>query len=240
VIVEFTGITSSGKTTISLMVIEKLKKAGVDLYCVHSKEFNIAGHMATLIQKDTLQNLYMDLVSLWYLGFNLKTYSRLLSFAYGVIRADKDVAFHKMNRFRSVCRKVGINHLVRQRGRSGLVTIIDEGIIHSIHNLFVQPYAVPDKSLIKEYSEMIQLPDIIVYVKPPKELLIERAFRRKDITRRVNRDSLIDFIKNAQEVFDIFMEIGIIKRRSFIVINDGGDIHKLSDEIVKHISGFLK
>lgn len=235
-IVEFTGTTCSGKTTLALKIIEALKEAGISTISVHPKYFDLASFHGCNLRNETLQNIFLDLLSIKYLIKQHVVVQDTIKFAYRYLKfEDKDRLYHRLNRFRSILRKVGTYYVLRsQITPKKCLKIIDEGTIHSIHNLFVQPYNIPSNADLFRYAELIQLPDLIIYVSAPENKLLERLNNRSDPPRRGKNNS-IQFLKNAINVYEKFMNIERVKNKTIVVQNIGEEVDALAKELTERI-----
>lgn len=239
-IVEFTGCTGSGKTTISQLVIEKLVESGLEVVPVHSRCFNYKWSPFRGIGNQTVQNFILDVKALVQILKHIKEEIPLLKFFISVLSRYGGGRAERINLFRSVCRKIGVNRNIINSGLSAnKIVIIDEGMVHSLHNLFVHRDIEPDLDRIREFSRLVPMPDIIVYVRSPLDMLIERARKRTDLTRRAKGRKLDKFIENADRAFEEFMEIKKIKERVLFLYNNSGREanEDLSRKAVEYILG---
>jgi len=234
-IVEFTGCTGSGKTTVSRKVIDKLIGSGFDVVPVHQEFF---GHPSGWKANGTVRNLVMDIKACGYILKHARDEAPFLKFCSEMLRDYRGSMIEKLNIFRSVCRKLGTNgRIAGSRDSRNKIVIFDEGIVHSLHNLFVQRDIGPDMARLAAFSDIISLPDVLVYVRSPLEVLMARAKGRHDLTRRARGEYLPGFIKNAERVFEEFVIIKKINGRVFTIDNSGGKeaVERLAGKTVEHI-----
>ncbi len=236
--VEFTGCTGAGKTTISFRVIEKLQRLGVETVSVHPRMFVLGGRLSEGLTNETAQNIIMDLRALKRLFLSFNDHYELLRFSLKILRYHADSLTEALNLFRSVCRKTGIYHLLRSNKFRHKMIVVDEGSVHSIHNLFVHLNSVPNQGFLSEFSRLVQLPDLIVYVHSPLNVLLEQARNRKDPPRRLTGTQLVKFVENARQVFEEFMSIDIIKERT-LTVNYNKNNSDLVDTLANQITDYI-
>lgn len=242
-IVEFAGCTGAGKTTISYRVIEKLSKKGIGLRSLHPYRFSAGGRFFRGLKNETLQNVVMDIKALLYIMASFGDNADLVKFSWGILKDRSDSFVEGVNLFRSVVRKIGASGVLRDTDKNGAVTIMDEGIVHSIHNLFVHYDSDPDMNKLEDFSRRITLPDLIVYVRSPLGLVVDRTKRRKDVSRRIRPDDLDKYIKKADRVFEKFMGFETVKGRVLrLDCNRDSEqtIEELSDRVVERVEETIK
>ena len=240
-IFEFTGCTGSGKTTISGAVIKKLTDRGIDVVSVHPRFFRMPLGILRRVKKETAQNLILDLLAYSYLITHIKEQKEVLAFAGEVLREYSESFFERINLYRSVLRKVGVQGVLSSKRYRNKVVLVDEGVVHAIHNIFVHQKRPGDLKKLEEFADMIKLPTGIIYVRSSVDVLIERSKKRRDLTRRVSLEGIPDFVNNANMVFEHFMYLNKLKKQVFTVDNNGNDpqggprIDEIAKEIVSHI-----
>jgi len=230
-LVEFTGCSGSGKTTISEEVIQRLSDAGFEIITVHPKRF-FGGIIKKRIANETIQNVIMDLIAIPMIVLTLKKHHKLLFFCAKNLIRDADSRFAATNCLRSITRKIGIYEFLRGRRFVDKVVIVDEGVVHSAHNLFVHVNSSPNLKDIHEYSLLIPLPDILVYVHSPKEILLKRTLTRRDPSRRIRDPNVTNFINHGYSLFEILISLDRIARRVVRV-----DYSKNSTDLAETLAG---
>ena len=235
-LIEFTGCTGSGKTTISDRVIQKLSCMGVKTIAVHPQRFYVLGMR---LKNETLQNIVRDLVALPVLMLTLNRHRPFLRFAIRVLRRNADSFLIGLNLFRSVIRKIGTYELMKRRSGNDEVVILDEGTVHSAHNLLVHLTSPCSTEEVRQLAMLVPLPDIIVCVKAPKSVLLERTFVRKDRPRRsLSELQLQTFVYRA---YDLFEQLPNAERIRDLVLaveypeDSTAAADALRDQIVDHI-----
>ena len=126
-----------------------------------------------------------------------------------------------VNRFRAVVRKLGNYELYRRMDKKKIV-LIDEGTIHTAHYIFVYS----DKQIIfrdiERFAHLAPLPDAIIYIKAPVEILLARTVRRNDPSRIIKSKSYNltkAYLTRSMAVFDKLAQNQKIRERLIVVEN---------------------
>lgn len=239
-IIEFTGCSGSGKTTISERVIQKLEDSGCEIVTNHSNRF-LEGMIRNHISNPTIQNLIMDVIALSMVIIFINRYNKLLHFAAKIlINHDVYSIYRKLNAFRSIVRKIGNYEFFHRRRFLDKIVIIDEGTVHATHVLFSSPSYIPVEKDIIQFAELVPMPDCIIYVHASKEILLKRTLSRKDRLARFNNDVEAEkFITYAvNNVFEKLISQTKIYDKLFIIDyseNDSNLADKLAEEVVDYI-----
>lgn len=234
-IVEFTGATGSGKSTLSCSVIELLSKRNIIAASVHEKDFP-ANVLRPVIADISSHNIKTDLfIFPWFLLGSLCN----LKFAwFCLMRITRyGGSFSESSSIlRSFIRKLGIFYYLKSRRFANTCCVVDEGIVHSAHNILVNTLKqVPDCD-IKKFSELVPLPDIIVYVRADINTLSSRILDRNDRSPRVKSDKqALTFANNAHAAFKVLFNS---QRLSAVTLSYDADIDsnapsKIAEEISK-------
>lgn len=235
-LIEFTGCTGSGKTTLSEIVIKKLSEMGVKTVVVHPRAFYVFG---IKLKNETVQNMIRDLKAFPFVVLAMKRYSEFLLFAIRVLKRDADSFLTGLNLFRSVIRKIGTYELLRRRCVNNEVVIFDESTVHTAHNLFIHLISSYSDQDIIEFTQRVPLPDIVVCVKAPHAVLLERAFNREDPPRRqLSRHQLQTYVSRANALFERLADAQRIRGRLMTVnyFNNSVELAEtLGSQIVDHI-----
>jgi len=219
-LIEFIGCTGSGKSVLSEKVFNLLINKGNKPKLLH-----IGGNFK--------YDIYTIPWSINYFIYNIK----LIRLVVRMLSKPTITVYNRINLLRNFVKKVGTNQLVRFKYNDRLI-ILDEGTIHSVHNIFVHDnYSFNDNNIL-EFVELIPKPDIIVYIKTPEEILIAETIKRGH--RRIDKKENIGFfIRNAIKIFESIGSIESICSRLLIVENyhyGAGEIDILAKNIATTIS----
>lgn len=238
-LIEIAGCSGSGKTTLLRRTAEKFQRSGLDV-CCFPPEVLSAGGMA--IRKDSIKNLIMDIKGIPWIPAVMTHDSHFLRFSWNTIQKNSGKLTGRsgsLNLLRSVIRKLQIYHLTMSERLRGKTFLVDEGIVQSAHNVLVHINRCSDDKEIQKFAELLPLPDAIVHVKAPLDVLIERTMKRKDPPIKGKPSDLQAFIRNGYHVFDKLSSIERIRRRSLIVCpvsSDGGQSELVIDRLVDLIA----
>jgi len=171
----------------------------------------------------------------WFLRKCLQD-ATLCRLAIEMLREHTESISCKMNLFRNFAKKSGMFAYISERKQISLY-ILDEGAVHTAHNIFVDTTNSFDVRFLKMFSELVSLPDLIIYVRSPRDKLIARTIARGH--KRVKKDhDVARFIDNAVHIFEELVSFERIKQRTLVVENAGNattDIEEISRTICDHI-----
>jgi thymidylate kinase len=143
-----------------------------------------------------------------------------------------------INILRSLERKIGVYEIIRRRQQNQIV-LVDEGPVLLAHNVFVYSSAHYTHEEIDRFASLVPLPDIIIYIKAPIDILVQRALLRADPPREIrsrNKVLVEKHINSAVEMFDQLVKAEHIWSRLLTVENSG---LKHQDLIINDIVKFI-
>jgi len=233
-IVEFIGCSGAGKTSLA----EGLRRRShASRAAVLSIDLVRDRPGLRWMSDPSLINLAADVIS--FPSF-VRAYGRdgdFVRFAFDRLRRHAPSRFAKYNYRLNIVRKLGVHELARRASERKTV-LVDEGIVLSAYQLFVYsdaPYADVD---LDRFARLVPLPDRIVYVKAPLDLLVERAVRRPDPRRELagrNRHELADGLARAAELFDRLAAKEPIRER-LLIVEVGDDSRQGLEEAVRRVA----
>jgi len=223
-IVEFIGCSGAGKTSLAK---EVRRRSHASRRAILSVDLVRDRPGLRWMTDPSLINLAADVIS--FPSF-LRAYGRdgeFVRFAFDRLRRYAPSTFAKYNYRLNVIRKVGVHELARRASDRGTV-LVDEGVLLSAYQLFVYsdaPYGDVD---LDRFAHLVPMPDRIVYVRAPLDLLVERAIRRPDPRRELagrSRNEVADRLARAVELFESLAVRGTIRERLLIadVTDDSRD-----------------
>jgi thymidylate kinase len=236
--IEFIGSTGAGKTTLIAEVQRKL----VGTLDVSTACNLIAVPLgAQSVSHPTAQNLIQELVGFPFFVFFLRRNKRFLIFALRMLARHSSFTLFTINYLRSLERTIGVYEILRRYARDRVV-LVDEGTMLSAHNIFVYTDTPYSSEEIDEFASLVPLPDLIVYVKAPIDVLIKRSLQRSDPPRemRCKDPALIEkYIKRADAVFEQLAKAEKIRNRILIVENRESTGNE-RDAVVDYVSEFIR
>ena len=216
-IVEFIGCTGAGKTTLIKEVQRRLaRKAEVAIsFDLVAERMGVRG-----VTSRTAKNLIAELVGFPFFLRSLNRHKAYIVFALRMLaRQATNSTFFTINNLRSLERKIGVYEITRRADHNRII-LVDEGTVLSAHNIFVFTDAVYTREEIARFAGLVPLPDAILYIKAPVDILVQRSLLRTDPPREMKSKSpaLVEkYVKRAVTVFDQLVEAENIQRRTLIV-----------------------
>ena len=211
-IVEFIGATGAGKTTLARALVRRGASA---------QPVRMATDLLTdrpgrrWIRNPHAINVLADVTALPSFVRALDRDRDFLRFAFDRLKRHAPSTFAKLNYMRNMVRKLGM-HEMTKRADPGTTFLVDEGTILTAYQLFVYsdaPFTEPD---LERFGRLVPLPDVIVSVKAPIDVLLKRAMTRSDRRRELaqkDEDEVRRWIVRAVGLFDGLAEIEPIRDR---------------------------
>ena len=200
-IIEFIGCSGVGKTTLARR-FQRCSPNGDSVLLATDLVMERPGRR--WIRNPTAINMVADVTVLpWFLG-TLGKNQDFAKYAADRLRRHAPSAFVKFNYMRNIVRRVGLHELARRAGESTMV-LADEGTVLTAYYLFVYSDGPFDQVDLEHFARLVPLPDWIVYMKAPVEVLVDRAIRRPDRRRELAMDDrkvVEHWIERALEIFD--------------------------------------
>lgn len=192
-IVEFVGCTGAGKTTVADAVVRRLRGEGwvVRDHCRRRSTMWVSLGDACVTPLCLLTALR-----------GWPHYPRFLRVVWGAMQARGPGPLWTLARATAAVRLLG-THAWRTRYAQSVIRVVDEGLFGTAHLAFLalSPPLAPDLAL---FAATIPLPDVIVLVDAPVDILVQRALTRSDPPREL-RGRSSDFVRaclaNVQAAF---------------------------------------
>lgn len=219
-IVEFTGCSGTGKSTAYRTCYEAILAAGHTVYSPF--ELFFGKKVKGLVCSERLQNLILDVVAFpWFLA-GLRGYLPFLRFSARAIRRSKASLSTKFLIWRSLIRKLGIFTFSGKKRFSKAIILVDEGIVHSAHNILIIGDREPDEQEIDTFCRLVPRPDRLVCVRASLPAVLQRSKKRSDISLRLIKASEQEresFFRNAWQLFESLINKGFMKDELLIIEN---------------------
>ena len=235
-IVEFIGCSGAGKTTLA----REVGRIAGPRPAISATELVVDHPGLRWISDPTAVNLVADVIS--FPPF-LRTFGHekdFVAFAFGRLRRHAPSSFAKYNYMLNIVRKVGVHEMAR-RAASRKTVLIDEGAVLSAYQLFVYSDASFDQLDLGRFARLVPLPDRLVYVRAPIDLLVDRAMARPDQRRELagrGPSELRRSLERAIALFDGLARTEPIRDR-LLTVDIGDDSSRTRDAAVREISRFL-
>jgi hypothetical protein len=230
VIVEFIGPSGAGKTTIARSLV-----SSDDGSIIMQSDLLMAVPGLRWIRDPHVTNVVADIRSLVPFWSRLEENRAFVDYAFERLRAHA-----KYNYMRNMVRKLGILQLSRQKAEKAIV-LTDEGTILTAYQLFVYSDAAFGDSDLAEFAKVVPLPDRIVYVRAPLEVLTQRATGRPDVRRELaGLDDLAveGALRRAVKLFDGLVTTEPLRRRTLVIeVDDSTDALRAA---TKRVAAFIR
>ena len=236
-IVEFIGSTGAGKTTLISEVQRRLAQTAdvMTSFELVAAPFGLRG-----VTNLTARNLIQELAGFPFLIRSVHRHKAFIFFILRMLARQANFSIFMINNLRSLERKIGVYEILKRYRRNQII-LVDEGTVLSAHNVFVYSNALYTCEEIARFASLVPLPDIIIYIKAPVDILVQRSLLRADPPREIksrNRGLIEKHVSRAVKMFDELVEADNIQRRLLIVENSDSNhqgYDKLVDDIVRFI-----
>ena len=214
-IVEFIGSTGAGKTTLISEVHRRLAKTSRV-----TTSIDLATGLLGLrgVTNSTLQNLVMELVSLPFFILTLHRHNQFIRHTVKLFWRKTSFSMQTIHNLRSLERKIGIYEITKHLGKDQII-LVDEGSILAAY-MFVSTGNTYTPEEITRFTDLLPLPDLIIYIRASVDTLIERTVRRADPPREVDRKNpaqMEAYLKRTVALFDQLTQAENIRPRLLVV-----------------------
>jgi len=236
-IVEFIGSTGAGKTTLIRGVHRRLGQ----IRAVSTPFELIASPLGlATITHPSARNLIQEVAGLPFFLRALEPGREFAAFVLKMLARQARFSIFTLNILRSLERKVGVYEIIRHRADRRVV-LVDEGPLLLAHNLFVYSDAVYGQAELARFASLVPLPDAVVYVRAPIEILVQRTLLRNDPPRELrplDRHLVEKHVSRAAEVFEQMIETERFRGRVLIV--DNSSSNGPEQEVVNSVIEFIQ
>lgn len=214
-IVEFIGSTGSGKTTLISEVHRCLTKTGRV-----TTSIDLATGLLGLrgVTNPTLQNLAMEFVSLPVFILALHRHNKFIGHTVKIFWRNTGFSMQTIHNLRSLVRKIGMYEITKHLGKDQII-LVDEGPILAAH-MFVPAGNIYTLEEITRFTDLLPLPDLIVYIRASVDILMERTLRRADPPREIevkNLTRMEAYIKRTVTLFDQLTQAKNLQTRLLVI-----------------------
>jgi thymidylate kinase len=236
-IVEFIGSTGAGKSTIIREVQSRLVS---NTQVTTSFDLVAAPLGLSGVRHPSIRNFIQELIGLPYFIKSLRQHKAFIAYNLRMWARQKIFSLFAFNNLRSLERKIGVYEIISRKEQRQII-LVDEGTVLQAHHVFVFTDACYSEEEISKFAVLLPLPDLIVYVRAPKEILIQRSLHRSDpprLMRSKNRELNEKYIRRAVAMFEHLIETEVIQQRVLIVDNPDLDEVELY-KVVNNITEFI-
>jgi len=235
-IVEFIGCSGAGKTTLA----DEIERIGGPRSTISGTGLIVDHPGVRWISDPTAVNLVADVISFPPFLRALRRHKDFVTFAFDRLQRHAPSPFARYNYMLNVVRKLGVHEMAR-RAAARKTVLIDEGVVLSAYQLFVYSDAPFGHLDLERFARSVPLPDRIVYVRAPIDLLVDRAMTRPDQRRELagrSPDELRRSLERAIELFDGLAVTEPIRDR-LLTVDIGDDSARTRDAAVQEVARFV-
>lgn len=220
--IELIGCTNAGKSTLAEKVLTASRQQGVELFL--GDEFVLSQLHLQAVKSHSVRRLLVNGAGLLASLLTWRKYRAFVRFAADVLFQISIPRVQRLQLLRNVLKKLGVFEIIRRSGSQQLI-LVDEGTLQIAHNLFVHASAEVDPTLLSEFAALVPLPDAVVYLHQPEELLVERIIARGHNRLPDRSDAQATrFVRQAITVFDQLVQQPAIAGRVLVTSGDDGRI----------------
>ena len=199
-IVEFIGSTGAGKTTLISEVYRRLAKTdrvteSIDLT---TGLLGLKG-----VTNPTLKNLVMEFISLPVFILTLYKHNQFIRHTVKLFWRKTSFSMQTIHNLRSLERKIGMYEITKHFGKDQII-LVDEGPILAAH-MFVSTENTYTPEELTQFTDLLPLPDLIVYIRASVDTLIKRTVQRADPPREIDvkkQARMEAYLKRTVVLFD--------------------------------------
>jgi thymidylate kinase len=241
-IVEFIGTTGAGKTTLLAAVQSQLSQT----VCVKDATGLVISRLGMqTVTNATLQNIAQELACFPLFLCSLPRHHAFIRQSIRLYSRNSTPSIASFNNLRSLERKIGTYEIARRQPAEQII-LVDEGPLLAAH-MFAFTNAPCTSREIADFGRLAPLPDLIIYVTAPMDVLIRRSLRRPDAPRQLrskNVEVLQNCLRAAVDIFEKLINVDAICDRVLVVDNSDCDgqvdtslVEQISRAILSHESG---
>lgn len=214
--IELIGCTSAGKSTLSRSILQACDEQGPGILL--RDDFVLKQVRLNWIKSHLPRTLLVDLMALFACLVTWRNNRKFYFFATQLLFQLPVGPLEKLNLLRNVLKKIGIYEIIRFRSTDQQVILVDEGVLQAAHNLFVHLSVEVKTEELSTFARLIPLPDVIIYLRQPESLLIDRIMKRghKRIPDR-SYGNVVRFVKRAVVTFDKLVQQPAVENRVLVV-----------------------
>lgn len=202
-LVELIGCTSAGKSTLARAMVQESQARAISVSMGDD-------HVLRLLRLNWVRNriartLLLDLIAAGGCFVGSRKYLPLYAY---IARTTRHLPasvplIQKLNIARNAYKKVGIAELIRRTTGDEQIVLMDEGVVHTAHYLFVHTSIEPDMEDVSTFVELIPLPDVAVYLQRDETELVQRVLKRGHRRIRNLTPSKVErFVQRAVGIFE--------------------------------------
>jgi thymidylate kinase len=220
--IELIGCTSAGKSTLARSILHACRQQGIDILL--ADDFVLQQVRLNWIKSHPLRKFLLNLAALFACLLTWRNHFEFYRFAAQLLFRLPVPRLVKLYSLRNVLKRIGIYEIIRFRSAKPQIILVDEGALQTAHNLFVHDSVQVKVEHLATFIRLILLPDVIVYLRQPESVLIDRIMQRghKRLTDR-SPSNVVRFIEQAVATFDTLVENPSVANK-LLVVNGGQEV----------------
>ena len=182
------------------------------------EEFVLDQCRANWVRHRPVRKLLINLAGLFASLMTWRNNRKFYFFATKILFQLPSPWFERLNLLRNVLKRTGVAEIIRVRGTSQEVILVDEGALQTAHNLFVHLTIEREPGQLAAFAGLVPLPDAVIYLKQPEQVLVGRTLARGH--RRIPDPSQARvgrFVKQAVAMFDELVAYPAVKDRTMVL-----------------------
>jgi thymidylate kinase len=221
-VVELTGSTGVGKSTLAARLLERLAERGVRAIASDQFVCQCYGLRLQWVRWPVVMSVIVDVLTApWCLLFLLRQ-PGLCWLLIRIAWRDLESPLFRLNVLRNIAKRLGTHEMLARHRTGDEVVLVDEGLVHQAHSLFVHPSAEPRPDELARFVGEIPMPDLLVLVEGPTCELVERTLRRGHPRLSDGRIAQVrPFIERAQTVLRRVARMAAERTDTTVVLNAG-------------------
>lgn len=240
-IVEITGPSSVGKTTLITQLVDRLQKQGVKTGAIHSQKINYHKQISSRLAQVDDYNIAMDLTIAPWAAMGLIRHWRFALFAIGSIIQLGERWEQKLAILRSFWRKIGLFHYLSRAKFNDAVIFVDEGLFHSSHNFLMSVDHPPQPDRVQKFAWLCPLSTCVILAKGSKSLIAARLKKRPDRSPRIRDENRIDqFATHSVMLYDMLSADLSSSAKMLIIECKDDNFEEVTNRCALHLIELLK
>lgn len=238
-IVELIGASGAGKTTLAGLVASGSRSEGGSPRLVRDLIVDRPGRR--WVRDPRVVNLLADITCLPHVVRRWDRDRDFIRYAAHRLRGNQPSRLVRYNYLREIVRDIGKHELARRSADDGATVLVDEGALLTAYHLLVYGTGSFGPAEVERFLGLAPLPDRVVYVTAPLEVLVDRSRRRTDRRRELaspDRDEIEGLLRRAVEMFDLMVAAPAIRDR-VLVVDNGADAPSGSRAAAARIAAFI-
>jgi thymidylate kinase len=232
VIVEFTGLPGSGKSTLSMAVQEVLLSRGYEVLTSFECK-----QVAGLIDQHSGGNrltaiLNNIIITVKCIMMNIRIFSVIPWWQLVMGNSIRDQIVILTAFFKNLVERDAINYVAQ----NNTIVLMDEGLFHRAYSLFVPTRNSLNLFKVINYGRTIWLPHLLIYLKPSILTSLHRMQKRGVPIRmkRLKAREIVSMLVRGEAVLDILVETAIHKpsAKFDVIILNGEDVEGSKQKIL--------